>query len=551
MLSRQFINLRRLQDGPWQAFERMIARFLEHGGFKGVNVVGGSGDLGADIVGLKGSSRWILQAKYRSDSKPGREAIEEIYSAHWAYNASVMVVATNTFFSADAIENANRIKNLGFNIFRWDQNFFLEHIKGLDEYSKHKKVPRQYQRDAIDSLHVALKSGQGKGLITLATGLGKTLVCATFIAECLADNPNYKVLVLAHMSELVKQLDRSCWSQFSKYTDTHVWTDGEKPAYTEGVTFATWQSVYKAFHAGEPLANHFDLVIVDECHHAASDSFRELLWKLSPKFLLGVTATPWRSDGESLRPIFGEPVFSMDVVEGMKKGFLAEVNYQMMLDGIDWEEIRQLSEQGLTVKDLNRCLYVPERDLGMIESIVEAFDDINDPRTLVFCRSIAHAERLQRFFRQYDVPAGVLHSNLHRSERFKTISDFRTGKLDVLISIEMLNEGIDIPEVNLIVFARVTHSRRIFLQQLGRGLRLSDSKKHVTVLDFVADVRRIAAGVEINRLAQRETYAEEIRYPDGEIVNFSSYSQGFFEEYLADIASIDDLDEDAYLHFPT
>ena len=315
------------------------------------------------------------------------------------------------------------------------------------------------------------------------------------------------------MSDLVKQLDRSSWSQFSKYTDTHVWTDGEKPAYGEGVTFATWQSVYNAIRGGEPLEGHYDLIIVDECHHAPSESFRNLLWLLSPKFILGVTATPWRGDGESLRPMFGDPVFSMDVVEGMKRGFLAEVNYQMMLDGIDWDIIKHLSEQGLTVKDLNNRLYVPERDLGMIETIVEAIEDISDPRVLVFCRSIEHAERLQRFFRQYDVAAGVLHSNLHRSERFKSLSNFRIGKLRVLISIEMLNEGIDIPEVNLIVFARVTHSRRIFLQQLGRGLRLSESKTHVTVLDFVADIRRISAGVEINKQAQREKISRRSSLP--------------------------------------
>lgn len=550
MIGRQFINLRRLQDGPWQAFERMIARFLEHGGFQDVAVVGGSGDLGADIVGVKGNQRWVVQAKYRSASKPGREAVNEAYDALWAYDAAVIVVATNTFFSPDAIAASDQIKKLGFDIRRWDQMFFRKHSDSLSEYSAKRKKPRPYQRAAINAIHEVINKGHNRGLITLATGLGKTLVAATFIAEYLDDKPDAKVLVLAHMSDLVRQLDRACWSQFSKFTDTHVWTDGEKPAYSEGVTFATWQSVASAFRGGMPLSGHFDLVVVDECHHAPSESFRTLLTDLTPQFLLGVTATPWRGDGESLRPMFGDPVFTMDVVEGMKRGFLAEVDYRMMLDGIDWDEIRQLSEQGLTVRDLNNRLYVPERDLGMIAAIVEEIEITSQARVLVFCRSIDHAVRLQKFFRQYDIPAGVLHSDLHRSERFKTLSDFRMGKFNVLISIEMLNEGIDIPEVNMIVFARVTHSRRIFLQQLGRGLRLSGTKTHVKVMDFVADIRRIAAGVEINEQAQNCKYVEEVRYPEGDIVTFNNYSQDFFKEYLADIACISDLDEDATLYFP-
>ena len=112
----------------------------------------------------------------------------------------------------------------------------------------------------------------------------------------------------------------------------------------------------------------------------------------------------------------------------------------------------------------------------------------------------------------------------------------------------MLNEGIDVPDVNIIIFARVTHSRRIFLQQLGRGLRLNDDKSDVTVLDFVADVRRVAEGIKMNSDAKK--VKEEVRYPDGEIVKFSIHAQGFFAEYLEDMANLSDLDENSFLEFP-
>ena len=548
----QFINLRRLQEGPWQAFERTIARYLEHGGFLDVNVVGGTGDLGADIVGTYNGKRWLIQAKFRSNSSVGPEAIDEAFNAQWAYDADVIVAAANGKFSDRAMKRWKEYKNQGFQIYLWDQRFFLDHINALQSDSKSKRPLREYQRKAVDRLHDAVSAGETKGLVTLATGLGKTVVASTFISEFIEENPNAKVLVLAHVSDLVRQLDRACWPFFSKFIDTHIWTDGEAPAYVEGVTFATWQSIHSAKFTGEPLDGVFDLVVVDECHHAPSESFSGLLKYLAPRFLLGVTATPWRSDRESLRPLFGDPVFSMDVVEGMQAGWLAKVDYQMMLDGIDWEEIRRLSKQGLTVKDLNKVLYVPERDLGMIEVVAEVLENTPSSRTLVFCRSIEHAERLKKFFRQYDIAAGVIHSGpgLHRSERFRSLTDFRMGSLRVLISIEMLNEGIDVPEVNVVVFARVTHSRRIFLQQLGRGLRLSQNKTHVKVLDFVADVRRIAAGVEMNNSAAGYKNREEVSYPNGEIVKFSKYSQDFFQEYLADMADISDLDEDAHLDFP-
>ena len=353
------------------------------------------------------------------------------------------------------------------------------------------------------------------------------------------------------MNDLIKQLEQSSWPQLLSSTHTHLWADGEKPSFEDGVTFATWQSINSARENGYHIKNRFDVVIVDEAHHAASPSFVVLLKELDPVFLFGLTATPWRGDGYSLKPIFGDPVFSMDIVEGMQKGFLADVDYKMFIDGIDWEDIRNLSKQGLTVKDLNTKLLMPERDLGIIKTIQASMNETKEPRVLVFCRSIVHAERLKNYFAQYDIPAGILHSEISRSDRFLTLTNFRNGVLKVLISIEMLNEGIDVPEVNMVVFARVTHSRRIFLQQLGRGLRLSENKTSVKVLDFVADVRRLAAAVEMNNEAKKYIGETEIiRYPDGEIVNFSSHSGSFFHEYLADMANISDLDEDSKLQFP-
>ena len=138
---------------------------------------------------------------------------------------------------------------------------------------------------------------------------------------------------------------------------------------------------------------------------------------------------------------------------------------------------------------------------------------------------------------------------MHREARFRTLSNFRNGSLQLILSVDMLNEGIDVPDVNMVVFMRVTHSRRIFVQQLGRGLRMTPSKTQVVVLDFVADIRRIAAGLELNREArERAQDLEVLRFQNGRIVNFDADTPAtFFDEYLQDVASIQDMDESARL----
>ena len=186
----------------------------------------------------------------------------------------------------------------------------------------------------------------------------------------------------------------------------------------------------------------------------------------------------------------------------------------------------------------------------MVEEIVNTIKVTNNAKVLVFCRSITHATRLRSYFKKFDFPASLLHSDLDRTERFKALSNFRMGPVSILISIEMLNEGIDVPAVNIVTFARVTHSRRIFLQQLGRGLRISDDKDKVKVLDFVADIRRIAEGLEMNSEASKIREEESVFYSKGEIIKFSSDVTSFFDQYLDDIGDISNLDDTKKLEFP-
>lgn len=548
-----FICEERLTYGSWAALERCVARAIEHAGFTDVSLVGGSGDLGADAVGVFKGKRWVLQAKYRGSGGVDSEGAREAINAAAEYEADISVLAANTYFSADAYQFQKEQKELGFDLRLWNGKYLLDFFGKLPEFSKKKRELRDYQAEAIDAVELQRGRGERHALVVMATGLGKSMIANQLMANELRRNPHQEVLVLAHMNDLVRQLEQSSWSQLPKSVSTHLWTDGEKPAYRGGVVFATWQSVAAALQRGEEgLRSRYGLVIVDEAHHAPSHAFSRLLADLNPSFLVGLTATPWRGDDRDLRALFGEPAYTCDIVTGMQRGFLATVDYRMLTDGIDWEEVSRASLQGLTVTDLNRHLLVPERDIGMVEAICNKMREIESPRALAFCRSIEHAERLQPLFAARGIRAALMHSQLPRELRFKNLSGFRLGKIDMLISIEMLNEGIDVPDVNLVAFMRVTHSRRIFLQQLGRGLRVSPAKKKVVVLDFVADIRRIAAGVQMNREAKKgATLPEVVRYKDGQIVKFDNdIPAKFFDEYLADVADLEDLKESSKLVFP-
>lgn len=548
-----FISEERLTYGPWPALERALARAIEHAGFTDVSIVGGTGDNGADVVGVFQRKRWVLQAKYRNSGGVDSEGAREAIHAAGEYEAEISVLAANTYFSPDVYKFQDDQKSLGFDLRLWNGKYLLDFFAKLPDFSKKKRELRGYQAEAIDEVELRRGRGERHALVVMATGLGKSMIANHLMANELRRNPHQEVLVLAHMNDLVRQLEQSSWSELPKQVSTHLWTDGEKPAYRGGAVFATWQSLAAAIQRGDKsLKSRFGLVIVDEAHHAPSEAFSRLLADLDPNFLVGLTATPWRGDDRDLRNLFGEPAYSCDIVKGMQRGFLAAVDYRMLTDGVDWEEVSRTSSQGLTVADLNRHLLVPERDIGMVETICSKMSEIENPRALAFCRSIEHAERLQPLFAARGIRAALMHSRLPREQRFKNLSSFRLGKLDMLISIEMLNEGIDVPDVNLVAFMRVTHSRRIFLQQLGRGLRISPSKSKVIVLDFVADIRRLAAGLELNRAAKiGAKSAEVVRYRDGQIVKFDNdIPAAFFDRYLADIADVEDLEESSRLKFP-
>jgi superfamily II DNA or RNA helicase len=216
----------------------------------------------------------------------------------------------------------------------------------------------------------------------------------------------------------------------------------------------------------------------------------------------------------------------------------------MFADNIDWDIVAQNSDNSMTVRDLNSRLFIPTRDEELAGQIISNWNEINRPQTITFCRSIDHANRIADLLTAMGMASRAVHSRgMPQAEKARHIMDFKSGAFANLVAVDLLNEGIDVPDVQMVVFGRVTHSRRIFIQQLGRGLRIAPNKSKVVVLDFVADVRRIAAGIRLNEDRSRNRRREIYRGPSSEIVEFRGLeNRQFVETFLADAADLDEND---------
>lgn len=537
-----FLSPENITNCNWYEFERYIYRVLQHSGWKGLIFTGRSNDKGADIVGEipKGKGIGVVQCKHTGSSTIGRNGVDDLQRACDFYGTGKGILATNAKLSTGARNRINELAN-HYTILVWDFSTLIKIANSLQETSIDRKDPRPYQEEAINDVINEFNQGSKTALVVFATGLGKSMVLSELCVE-FCENRALSVLLLADRTQLIEQLESSLWPQIRLQTETRLWDGDRKPSGFNGITVATQQSVYNHIKNGLALP-HFGLVLVDECHHAAAYTYRDTLALLDYSHLLGVTATPWRGDEQPIESIFGEPLRSMGLVEGIKKGYLSDVDYTMYLDDIDWEKVSMFSKKSMTVKDLNASLFVPSRDDDLCKSVIAEWIEESKPLTITFCRSIDHAIRLAELLTVMGMPSRAIHSrNMTKAEQSRLLMLFRAGEFSNLISVDILNEGIDVPDVGMVVFARVTHSRRIFVQQLGRGLRVTASKSRVKVLDFVADIRRVAEGFRVNREAREcaDKLGQEVyRGKGAEIVNFTKFDKSnFVDEYLSDVADL-------------
>ena len=364
--------------------------------------------------------------------------------------------------------------------------------------------PRIYQKNCLDALQSARDQGKSKALVVMASGLGKTLTGAFDIQEYLESIPDGRVLVLCHSAAILSQTKETFKAIFGDGYSYGMYNGLEKAAHRTDFLFANLQSIN--LHSEEFQPDEFCYVIVDEAHHSPAETYRNAIQYFTPQFLLGMTATPERMDDANLSEIFGETVYEYRLESAIKDGWLSDVEYRVKTDEIQNLETYLDSGEKFSLAQLNREVFAPKRDEEIVRIIREEISGKDSPTMVIFCQTIAHAEK----FAELMGDAVVIHSKLDSSVIAERLEGFRSGSIKTVCTVDMLNEGIDVPRTDVIVFLRVTQSKIVFTQQLGRGLRRAEGKDRVLVLDFVSTADRL----EMLFQFEREFKSSVGRYPN-------------------------------------
>ncbi|QND61418.1 DEAD/DEAH box helicase family protein [Mesorhizobium huakuii] len=439
-----FLDERRLLDGPWQAFERDVARALIYAGFQDVRIVGGTGDMGADVVGVKDGKVWVVQCKFTSTSSPPKAAVEEVIQASRFYEADVLALATSRPAGKALNDELARAKRLGLTVHLLSPSKLIQLVQGVPMKPPTARALRPYQEEAAERLFDALEE-TGRGQIVLATGLGKTVVMAEVAARLFSAGilENGRMLVLADKRELVRQLQIGFWAQLPKTVPTHLLAPEEEPSFWDGITFATVQTVHGRLQNLPP----FDAIFVDEAHHIGARTYQDVLQKLAPVRLAGVTATPWRGDEFDIDTLLGQPLVRIGISDGLKYGYLSEVDYRLLADNIDWEFVQKASNFGYTLTELNKRLIIPTRDEEAARIVADNFRRERRRAGLVFSPSLKHADHFTATLRLFGIRAESIHGGMIGRERDRLMSQFKRGLIDILCAVDLFNEGVDVPEL--------------------------------------------------------------------------------------------------------
>lgn len=339
--------------------------------------------------------------------------------------------------------------------------------------------PHPIQVEALEALQATRVAGNSAGLVVLATGLGKTWLSAFDTNR----HEYQRVLFVAHREEILTQA-RETFRRIRPDSRLGLYTGTEKIAEAD-VLFASIQTLGRPQHLQKFASDWFDYIVVDEFHHAAASTYRRLLDHFTPKFLLGLTATPERTDGGDLLALCQENlVYRCDVAKGIERGRLCPFHYFGVPDEVDYRNIpwrsSRFDEEALTAAVATEA---------RARNVFEQYQKRAGKRTLAFCCSQRHADFMASYFRAQGLRAVAVHSGPGSAARETSLQDLETGQIDVLCAVDMFNEGVDLPQVDTVMMLRPTESSIVWLQQFGRGLRTAPGKEHLTVIDYVGNHR--------------------------------------------------------------
>ncbi len=352
--------------------------------------------------------------------------------------------------------------------------------------------PFYYQKEMLDRLQVERTiHNRMKNLVVAATGVGKTVISAFDYKRFKTQNKgSAKLLFVAHREEILKQ-SRDTFRAILKDANFGEMLVGSNLPSSIDHLFVSIQSFNSKKLYETTTSEYYDFIIVDEFHHAAAVSYQRLLEHYKPQILLGLTATPERMDGKSILSYFDETIAAeMRLTEAVDKKLLSPFQYFCVSDSVDLSKLKW-SRKGYETKELEN-VYTSStiRSNLIVKAIKKYVTDIDEVKGLAFCVSVEHAKYMARFFNQVGIPAISLHGDVHPTVRREAQSKLVNGDVKFIFVVDLYNEGIDIPQVNTVLFLRPTESLTVFLQQLGRGLRLSEGKDCLTVLDFVGQAHK-------------------------------------------------------------
>ncbi len=352
---------------------------------------------------------------------------------------------------------------------------------------------REYQQEALDSLEAMRKNHETIALLYHATGTGKTVTAVMDAKRC-----GGRVLFVAHTMELVNQACntfRDLWPEVAvgKFADNLKEPDAH-------VVCGSIQSV--ALNLEQFRESDFDYLIIDEAHHASADTYQKVLSYFKPQFTLGLTATPERADDINILEIFKNTAHKLDIQTAVEIGALVPVRCIRIHTNIDMTKVRFNSVQ-YNIRDLDVKICVTERNQLIVDTWL---DYVKDKRTVVFCASVKHAEQIAELFRTAGVAAIAGSGSMKTSERNEQLAKFASGEIKVLCACDLLNEGWDCPQTEVLFMARPTMSKVLYTQQLGRGMRTSEGKDHLMVFDFVDNASQYNMPYSLHRLFKLKDY---------------------------------------------
>lgn len=347
-----------------------------------------------------------------------------------------------------------------------------------------------FQERLLELIAVSRQAGHHRNLLVSATGTGKTVMAAVDYARLRSDLPRARLLFVAHRQEILDQSQATFQQALRDHAFGEQWVSGQRPDAFEHV-FASIQSLTAAGFDRLP-ADYFDVVVVDEFHHAAAATYRQLLEHVQPRELLGLTATPERADGLPILHWFDDRIAAeLRLWDAIEQHRLAPFAYYGIHDGVDLRDVPWRRGRGYDIAELSNVYTSDDAWARLVYQQLDAHvDDLDSMRCLGFCVSVEHAHHMARIFRALGVSAIALSGQSPSHERQSAVRDLAAGRVQVIFSVDLFNEGVDVPAVNAILMLRPTESPTLFLQQLGRGLRKAPGKAACTVLDFVGTHRR-------------------------------------------------------------